>query len=58
VDRYLATQGRLTLIEGPEQIPAKLLLQPRKRPSSPSLSGQGALDAIVAHIIKFVRQTC
>jgi uncharacterized protein len=58
VDRYLATQGRLTLIEGPEQVPTKLLLQRRERPSSPSLSGQGALEAIVAHIIKFVEQTC
>jgi uncharacterized protein len=58
VDRYLTTQGRLTLIESPEQLPAKLLLQPRKRSSSPSLTGQGALEAIVAHIIKFVEQTC
>jgi predicted glycosyltransferase len=58
VDRYLATQGRLTLIESPEQVPTKLLLRPRERPSSPSLSGQGALEAIVAHVIKFVEQTC
>jgi uncharacterized protein len=58
VDRYLATQGRLTLIESPAQLPTKLLLQPRKRPSGPPLNGQGALEAIVAHIIRFVEQTC
>ncbi len=58
VDRYLAAQGRLTLIESPEQLPAKLLLRRRERPGGPSRGGQGALEAIVAHIIKFVEQTC
>jgi predicted glycosyltransferase len=58
VDRYLAAQGRLTLIESPEQLPTKLLLRRRERPTSPSRGGQGALEAIIAHIIKFVEQAC
>ncbi len=58
VDRYLAAQGRLTLIESPDQVPKKLQLVRRERPRTASLRGPGALEAIVAHIIKAAEQTC
>jgi uncharacterized protein len=58
VDRYLAAQGRLTLIESPEQVRTKVALRRRLRPGSPPLSSQGALETIVSHIIKVVEQTC
>lgn len=58
VDRYLAAQGRLTLIESPEELPAKLLLQYRKRSSPPPVIAQGALETIVAHIIRIVERAC
>jgi uncharacterized protein len=58
VDRYLAAQGRLTLIESAEQVRTKIALRRRPRPHSPCLSSQGALETIVAHIVKVVEQTC
>jgi uncharacterized protein len=58
VDRYLAAQGRLTLIESPGQVRTKVALRRRPRPCSPGLSSQGALETIVAHIIKVVEQLC
>jgi predicted glycosyltransferase len=58
VDRYLAAQGRLTLIESPAQVRTKIALRCRPRPHSPGLCNQGALEAIVAHIVKLVEQTC
>jgi uncharacterized protein len=58
VDRYLAAQGRLTLIESAEQVRTRIALRRRPRPHSPCLSSQGALETIVAHIVKIVEQTC
>lgn len=58
VDRYLASQGRLTLIEGPEQVRTKLQLLRRVRPTGPPPNGQGALEAIVAYIVRIAEGTC
>jgi predicted glycosyltransferase len=58
VDRYLATEGRLTLIENPEQVRNKILLRRRPRLHSPCHDSRGALEAIVAHLIKLLEQTC
>jgi predicted glycosyltransferase len=58
VDRYLAAQGRLTLIESPEQVRTKVALRRRLRPCSPTSSSQDALETIVSHIIKVMEQTC
>jgi predicted glycosyltransferase len=58
VDRYLAAEGRLTLIESPEQVRKKILLRRRTRLHSPCHDSQGALETIVAHIVKLVEQTC
>jgi predicted glycosyltransferase len=58
VDRYLAAQGRLTLIESPEQVRTKVVLRRRLRPCLPALSSEAALGTIVAHIINAVEQTC
>jgi uncharacterized protein len=58
VDRYLAAQGRLTLIESSAQVRSKIALRRRSRPHSPCLNSQGALETIVAHIVRVVKQTC
>jgi predicted glycosyltransferase len=58
VDRYLAAQGRLTLIESVEDLPKRMVLQRRHRPANPSIENQGSLETIVSHIITAVEETC
>lgn len=57
VDRYLASTGRLILIESPEQVASKLVLA--KRSSSQLANGcqDGALHAIVEHVKTILKQT-
>ena len=51
VDRYLAEQGRLTLIEHPEDVRAKINVCRWARPSHPSSDSRPALSFIVNSIL-------
>jgi hypothetical protein len=51
VDRYLAREGRLTLIETPADIANQIKLTRRNRPSAPAAKPRPALAAIVQHVI-------
>lgn len=50
VDRYLASVGRLMLIERPDEVPAKLVLKKRNRSPLAQQQGTCTLDAIVTHV--------
>ena len=50
VDRYLSGTGRLTLIESAEDIPNKIVLARRHRPSKPEYTNRPALHQILDHI--------
>ncbi len=50
VDRYLAEQGRLTLLTSPEDVRAKIRPQKRERRREASFGGRTALREIVAAI--------
>jgi predicted glycosyltransferase len=50
VDRWLASQGRLTLLASAADVRDRLLLAKRDRSRPPSSAGHAALRAIVAHI--------
>ena len=54
VDRYLAQQGRLTLIETVADVHQKIMLIHRIRPERPDLGQRLALQAIVDHIVMIV----
>jgi predicted glycosyltransferase len=58
VDRYLATQGRLILIESREQLRSKLVLRPRQRSATPASASSGSLHALVEHIVGIVEGVC
>jgi uncharacterized protein len=51
VDRYLAEQGRLTLIESPEDISSKIKLECRTKIGTFESSGRPALQDIVKFIV-------
>jgi predicted glycosyltransferase len=50
VDRYLASTGRLTLIERPRDVAEKLVLTKRDRTQMTERQFNGTLSAIVAHV--------
>jgi predicted glycosyltransferase len=50
VDRHLASTGRLTLIERPQDVAEKLALIKRKRTETADRQLSGALNAIVGHV--------
>jgi predicted glycosyltransferase len=52
VDRWLASQGRLTLLESAADVRARLVLAKRDRSRPPPSAGRAALEAIVAHIAR------
>lgn len=55
VDRYLAAEGRLVLIEDVQEIPKKLVLAKRNRASSPQTLQSSTLSTIVDHITTILR---
>jgi uncharacterized protein len=58
VDRYLAADGRLTLIEDRSQVRSKLLLKRRIRPAKPAVGSEISLMSLVEHIISIVEEKC
>lgn len=54
VDRYLAAQGRLVLLESTEDVQQKIALKKREVPDARRSSSRAALDAIVGHIATMV----
>jgi uncharacterized protein len=50
VDRYLASTGRLALIERPQDVAEKVILRKRDRPRSADQYSNGTLNSIVEHI--------
>ena len=51
VDRYLADQGRMTLIESVEDVRAKIKLVPWARPEAPNDRPFAALEFIVQSVV-------
>jgi len=58
VDRYLAADGRLTLIEDRSQVRTKLVLKRRIRPAKPAGGSDASLLTLVEHIVSIVEETC
>ncbi|GAC1664220.1 MAG: DUF354 domain-containing protein [Candidatus Acidiferrum sp.] len=58
VDRYLADQGRLILLESVADVRTKLLLQRREKSLAVGSVRPEALDSIIASIIKIGEATC
>jgi predicted glycosyltransferase len=58
VDNYLASSGRLTLIESREEVRSKLLLKHRVRPERPVRASDASLQSLVEHIISIVERPC
>jgi len=56
VDRYLASVGRLILIERPEDIATKLVLAKRNRAQQIDRHQNGALNTIVKHVQTILKQ--
>lgn len=56
VDRYLASVGRLTLIERPQDVSDKLVLTKRNRTRIADRQRNGTLNAMVEHIKAILRQ--
>jgi predicted glycosyltransferase len=50
VDQFLASEGRLILLESPNEVASKIALVRRYRPANPPLNGAKALPSIVARI--------
>jgi uncharacterized protein len=51
VDRYLAANGRLVLLESPEDVRSKLRLVRRNRPADAHMAPRQALHSIVDHVV-------
>jgi len=58
VDKYLATSGRLTLLEDIKDIRTKIVLARRNRPLQPENSVRPALRTIVDNIIMILEKKC
>lgn len=54
VDRYLANDGRLVLLENAEDVRTKVVLSRRARPLTPDRTNRAALTTIVDHIISLL----
>jgi predicted glycosyltransferase len=55
VDQYLSRQGRLVLLESPNDVPARIVPRRRARPEKPENHGSPALLTIVEHIDTIMR---
>jgi predicted glycosyltransferase len=58
VDKYLAQNGRLTLLENIKDVRSKIVLERRNRPSQPENSLRPALQTIVDNIILILEKKC
>lgn len=58
VDKYLAQNGRLTLLENIQDVRTKIVLEQRNRPSQPEDSIRPALQTIVDNIILILEKKC
>ncbi len=58
VDKYLAQNGRLTLLESVKDVRAKIVLARRDRPSEPENSIRPALQTIVDNIVLILEKKC
>ena len=58
VDRYLASCGRLVLLEGLRDVQVKLILKRRDRPAQPSNRNGGALRKIVEDVVAIAEAGC
>jgi uncharacterized protein len=58
VDRYLANEGRMVLIENVQDIAAKIEFVPRNRPYKPDDSPRPALQAIISRICQLLGTRC
>ncbi len=56
VDRYLSATGRLVMIETAEDLPAKVRLVQRNRPTGSDGAQRPALQAIVNHIVAILEK--
>ncbi len=54
VDRYLANNGRLVLLESAEDVRTRVVLSRRHRPLMPEQGNSAALNTIVNHIISIL----
>jgi uncharacterized protein len=57
VDRYLASTGRLILIESPEEVASKLVLAKRRSAQVTDDRQDGALHTIVEHVKTILKRT-
>jgi predicted glycosyltransferase len=55
VDRYLAQEGRLVLIESVEELATKIVLEKWKRPDKPDSASRPALQRIVSTVENFLK---
>ena len=55
VDRYLANNGRLVLLESVEDVRTKLILKRRSQPVRAEMGTRGALRSIVDHIVAIMK---
>jgi uncharacterized protein len=58
VDKYLAQQGRLSLVESVEEVQTKIRLTPRNRASRPDGAERPALQSIVHQIVGIMEGEC
>jgi uncharacterized protein len=58
VDRYLAAEGRLMLLESVEDVKTKVQLKRREKPLQMRLSRPEAMDKIVAAILQIAESEC
>ena len=58
VDKHLAQTGRLTLLESPRDVAAKVKLQRRKMNGPPHVELRGTLQSVLDHIEAVSRTTC
>ncbi len=58
VDRYLAKEGRLVLLESAEDVRSKIRLQRRASPTGPVHENNAALNAIVNTVVSILETKC
>jgi uncharacterized protein len=58
VDKYLAENGRLILLESVKDVRSKVVLAQRNRPSRPDCSDRPALQTIINNITSILEKKC
>jgi uncharacterized protein len=58
VDRYLETSGRLTMIDGLDDVQTKIAIQRRDRSMQPGSGNAGTLEQIVNNVARLVEPGC